>query len=299
MAMDVSILIVSYNTADLTLQCLASIFDKTRDISFEVIVIDNASTDSSVERISSEFPQVKLLAEKHNLGFGKANNIGAKQADGNYLFLLNSDTILLENSIKVLKYYLDICNDPAIAVVGCKLLDIHQQPHISYGNFPSLTQEVFEYGLSKVFRRYYKERLSPSVIDNSNQIKEVDYLMGADMFFKRSVFEKVGGFDEDFFLYYEETELCFRLKKLGYKIIWNPATEIVHYLGASGKKEESINYWTLEQLIRSKLIYYKKCEGNLKAAIVKYLVIPKALIKYRKFDVSRIFKLLLKAESNH
>ncbi len=289
---DVSILIVNYNTCGLTLQCLQSVFSKTENISFEVIVVDNASTDDSVRKISNEFPQVKLIEAKYNLGFGKANNMGAKQASGNYLFLLNSDTILLENSTKILKDYLEKAPDLNIAVVGCKLLDLENQPHSSFGNFPSIWQEIFEYGPSKIFHKFYKERLSVSVVDSSNVIKEVDYIVGADMFFKKSKFDEVGGFDEDFFFYYEETELCFRLKKLGYKVIWNPVTSIIHHSGASSKTLESVNYWVLGQLQKSKYLYYNKCHGPIITLMVKCISIPRNLIRYRKFEMRKILKIL-------
>jgi len=291
--MDVSIIIVNYNTNTLIKQCIRSIYKHTKDIQFEIIVIDNASSDGSQLMIETEFPNVLLIESKENLGFGKANNLGVKQASGNFLFLLNSDTILIENSIKVLKEFLEKKNDPLVAAVGCKLLDINRKPHISYGNFPSIYQELFEYGLSKIFSKYFKKRLSPSVIDSGTQIKEVDYIMGADMFFKKTIFDTIEGFDEDFFLYYEETEICFRLNKFGYKIIWNPETSIIHYLGASEKNQNGINYWILEQLQKSKILYYKKCHGNTMATIAKFISIPKTLIRYRKFDTRKILSILL------
>lgn len=290
---DVSIIIVNYNTKDLILQCLQSIFEHTIDISFEVIVVDNASNDGSCDSIKEKFPQVNLVSSENNLGFGKANNLGARLASGTFLFLLNSDTLLIENSIKILIDFFDKSNDHTIAVVGCKLLDLNKKPHISYGNFPSIYQEIFEYGLFKIFKKYYREKLSPSIIDNSTEIKNVDYIIGADMFFKKSVFDSISGFDEDFFLYYEETEICFRLKKLGYKIVWNPNTSIIHYLGSSGKSDEKFNYWIFEQLQRSKNLYYKKCYGNLMAKIIKYLSILKTLLINREFDIVKILRILL------
>ena len=182
-------------------------------------------------------------------------------------------------------------------MVGCKLLDVNYNPHISYGNFPTIYQELFEFGLSKFFRKYYIQNLSPSVIDNGTQITEVDYIMGADMFFRRNIFEMINGFDEDFFLYYEETEICFRLNKLGYKIVWNPNTSIIHYLGASGKSVKEIDYWILEQLQKSKNLYFKKCHGILMATVIKYISIFKTVIIYRKFDSIRILRIFLRIGS--
>lgn len=291
--MDVSIIIVNYNTRDLLKQCVDSIFRYSIDLNFEIIVVDNASADGSTEMIKTEYPKVILIESKVNLGFGKANNLGAKQASGTYLFLLNSDTILIENSCKILKEYLENINDPNIAVAGCNMLDINRKTDVSYGNFPSLTQEAFEYGLSKIFRHYYLYQLSPAVRDSGQVIKSVDYIRGAAMFFKKNIFDENNGFDEKFFLYYEETELCFRLKKLGYQIMWNPNTSIIHYEGASGRTNDGINYWILEQFYKSKYLYFKKCHGQFIAIIVLLVSIPKVLIINRKLDVVRILKILL------
>ena len=294
METNVSIIIVNYNTKELLEQCINSIYTHTKDISFEIIIVDNASVDGSQQMIKNNYPHVVLIGSKENLGFGRANNIGVKHASGNYILLLNSDTILIENSIKVLVEYIENENDSSLGVVGCKLLDIHQKPDVSYGHFPTIYQELFEFGLSRIFRRFYSRNLSLSIIGNGEQIKEVDYIMGAAMFFKKSIFDSINGFDNDFFLYYEETELCFRLKRKGYRVIWNPNTSIIHYIGASGKSQDKINYWILEQLHRSKFIYYKKCHGMLMATAIKYLTVPKALIIYRKFDTARILKAILK-----
>lgn len=297
--MEVSIIIVNYNTRDILNQCLGSIYQYTADINFEIILVDNASADGSTEMIKARYPEVILIESKENLGFGRANNLGAKHASGTYLFLLNSDTIMLENSIKILYNFFESTNDPNLAVIGCKLLDINKRPHISYGNFPSIRQELFEYGLSRIFRKYYLTKLSPSVCDASRQIKEVDYIMGADLFFKKQIFEQVNGFDEDFFLYYEETEICFRLKKKGYRILWVPLTSIIHYIGASGNQTKEFNYWILEQLHKSKYLYYKKCYGILAAILIKYINMPKILIIHRKQDMLRIFKILMKVGSEN
>lgn len=291
---DVSIIIVNYNTKDLILHCLHSIFENTVGIGFEVIVVDNASVDGSCTAIKEKFPQVCLVSSENNLGFGKANNLGVKLASGTFLFLLNSDTLLIENSIKILKDFLEKSNDPTIAVVGCKLLDKNKKPHISYGNFPSIYQEIFEYGLLKIFKKYYAEKLSLSIVDKGSEKKNVDYIIGADMFFKKSIFDAIGGFDEDFFLYYEETEICFRLTKLGYKIVWNPDTSIIHYIGSSGKTSKKFNYWIFEQLQISKNLYYKKCHGNLIAKSIKYLSFFKILLINREYDMVKIFKILIK-----
>jgi len=291
--MGVSIIIVNYNTRDLLEQCVESVFLHTTDIHFEIIIVDNASSDGSTEMIKRNFPYVILIESKENLGFGRANNLGAKHANGKYLFLLNSDTILIENSIKLLYDYFENNTNDKLALIGCKLLDINKNPHISYGNFPTIKQELFEYGLSKIFKKYYLKNLSPSVSDNSNRLREVDYLMGADLFFKKKIFEEIGGFDEDFFLYYEETEICYRLKAKGYQILWVPITSIIHYIGASGNQTNTFNYWIFEQLQKSKFLYYTKCYGKSRAYLVKYISFPKTMLVNRKQNGLRILKILI------
>lgn len=290
----VSIIIVNYNTKELLKQCITSIYSCTKNIVFEIIVVDNASDDGTSQMLKSEYSNVILIESKVNLGFGRANNLGVEHASGNYIFLLNSDTILIENSILTFIEYFEKENDPFLAIVGCKLLNIQHEPDVSYGNFPTIYQELFEFGPSKIFKKFYMEKLSRSIIGIGEKIKEVDYIMGAAMFMKKSVFDNIGGFDKDFFLYYEETELCYRLRQNGYKIVWNPNTSIIHYIGASGKSSDKINYWILEQLHKSKYIYYKKCHGQIMATIIKYLTIPKTLIINRNSDISRIFKIIIK-----
>jgi len=295
----VSIIIVNYNTRDLTRDCLSSIYHNTRNLCFEIIVVDNASADGSQQMIKSEFPNVILIESPDNLGFGKANNLGSTYAVGKFLLFLNSDTILLENTVKVFSDYMQQANDSTIAVVGCNMFDGDRKKHVSYGNFPSALQEIFEYGLSKIFVKYYKSGLSVSVMDTDKQIKSVDYIVGACMFFKADLFRQFGGFDEEFFLYFEETELCFRLKKAGYKSMWNPNTSIIHYEGASGNKKELINYRIVEEFYKSKFLYYKKCHGIFTAKMLKYFCIPKTIRLYRKFDSIRIFRILLRAGKNN
>ena len=293
--MDVSILIVSFNTVGLLKHCINSIYQYTTGLQFEIIVVDNASVDGSPQMVKDEFPNIILIESSENLGFGKANNLGAKKASGKFLFLLNSDTILIENSVKILNDFLDQSTNQSIAAVGCKLLDANHESQISYGNFPSISQELFEYGFYKLFGNFYSKNLSPNVRGTDNQIRSVDYISGADMFFRKSIFDQAGGFDETFFLYYEETELCYRLKQQGYQIIWNPGTSIIHYVGASSMNQNDLNYQTLELYYASKYRYFRKCHGLLTATIVKFIAIPKILMIYRKYDLQKIFKILYSA----
>lgn len=289
--MDVSIIIVNYNTKDLISNCLKSIFEQTVEVKFEIIVVDNASIDGSQQLLKNNFPNILLIESPENLGFGKANNLGAKHAKGKYLFLLNSDTELIENSIKFLIEYFEQEKEIKLGAVGCKLVNKNLDPQASFGNFPSIYQELFEYGLRKIFNSYYNKKLSIGILGEENCIRAVDYLSGADILIQKKIFDSINGFDEDFFLYYEETEMCFRLKKRGYEIIWNPLTKIIHIEGASSKNNNFNNYLKLRQYYKSKFLYYKKCHGIYYAKFVKFITVPKVLLKNGLSSASMIIKL--------
>lgn len=221
--MDVSIIIVNYNTKLLLADCLATVFEKTKDVAYEVIVVDNASTDGSEEYIKERYPSVKWINSGENLGFGRANNLGAKYATGKYLFLLNSDTLLLNNAIHIFFDYAESHQHERIGILGSWLLDKDEKNNNSFGFFPCTTNEI-NYLLGK-----YQ---LPSFNDITEE-KEVDYITGADLFIERRLFEGLDGFDKNIFMYYEETDLQYRLalRGLSRKII--PGPRIIHLEGGS------------------------------------------------------------------
>lgn len=221
--MDVSIIIVNYNTKQLLADCLATVFEKTKDVAYEVIVVDNASIDDSEEYIKERYPSVKWINSGENLGFGRANNLGAKYATGKYLFLLNSDTLLLNNAIRIFFDYAESHQYEGIGTLGSWLLDKDGKPNNSFGFFPCVTNEI-KYLLGK-----YQ---LPSLNDITEE-KEVDYITGADLFIEKRLFEGLDGFDKNIFMYYEETDLQYRLalRSLSRKII--PGPRIIHLEGGS------------------------------------------------------------------
>ena len=237
MDIKVSIIIVSFNTKELTRQCLVSVYEKTKDISFEVIVSDNGSKDGSVEMIKEEFPQVVLIENGENLGFGKANNKGLKIAKGKYIFYLNSDTILLNNAVKLFyDYWISVSN---ICALGCVLQDNNGVIIHSGGAFPSY-KYLCHYYKSRMIKNYAKaiakflhiakflknQKVKKGRKPENVKIGEIDYITGADLFLEN---DENAYFDEDFFLYYEETDLQLRLKnKTGKKCILLDTPKIVH-----------------------------------------------------------------------
>lgn len=224
-ATDVSIIIVNYNTHKLLRNCLLSIIENTKRCSYEIIVVDNASTDNSRE-IITEFTSIKWIQSEVNLGFGKANNIGSLEASGKYLFFLNSDTILLNDAISFFYNFFEENNEnEELGAVGSYLLDLNQNDNLSYASFPSVSFE-WKYLINKILKK-------SNIQSKTN--REVDVITGADLFIKKDTFQLSGGFDPQFFMYYEETDLQFRLKKLHKKNVIIVGPLIIHLDGGSFK----------------------------------------------------------------
>ncbi len=252
--MDVSIIIVNYNTKEFTRNCLKSLFEQTKDIAFEVLVSDNGSKDGSIEMIKSEFPQVILIENNENLGFGAANNRGLKKAKGKYIFYLNSDTVLLNNAVKIFFDYWENYNDKEkIGGLGCNLLSNNGEIVHSYSQFPTY-KSSFNY-LFKCFLSFIglKELLKP-ILKNRNKYffmeGKVDFIVGAALFLKN---DKSALFDERFFMYYEETDLQFKLKERHKERLLIKEPKIIHFEGGSTNankykyefsKITSIFYWS-------------------------------------------------------
>ncbi len=225
---DLSIIIVSWRVKDLLKQCLESIFEHTSQINFEVIVIDNDSGDGTVEMAGQSFPQVKLIANKINLGFAKANNLGIKKSSGKYLLLLNPDTKLKDNSLKKVIDFLD--TNSKVGVLGCKLLNHDLTLQASVRRFPKfLDHLVMMFKLHHLFP--LKKYLAKDF--NYNKTAEVDQVMGAFFVISRKVFEQVGYLDEKYYIWFEEVDYCKRVKKAGYQILFFSQVSIIHYGGQS------------------------------------------------------------------
>jgi GT2 family glycosyltransferase len=257
--MDVSIIIVNYNTRQLTLNCINSVFEKTNNITFELILIDNLSTDGSIEEFRKD-TRITFIESNDNLGFGRANNIGIGIAKGRNLLFLNSDTLLLNNAVKILSDYLDEHND--IGSCGGNLYNENLQPANSFFRFfPGFVAEVNEL----TGNRYEKIRFGKNHHHNFKEIPiEVSIITGADLMVKKNIIEKVGPFDADFFMFYEETEFCFRIKKTGYKIYSIPEAKIIHFESKSFEKHKD----KLRIYYSSRQIFYYKTYSKFKIIVL-------------------------------
>lgn len=299
---DVSIIIVNYNTCNLTRNCLKSIFEQTKDIDFEVIVSDNGSKDGSVEMIKQEYPQVILIENNANLGFGAANNRGLKIAKGKYIFYLNSDTILLNNAVKYFVDYWENSQDKfRIGALGSNLLNEKGEVIHSYGYFPKGWKEIWKL-IKKINVVYIKKCLALFRIDYKflkqtkkyiRKFGEVEYITGADLFVKN---DKSAYFDERFFLYYEETNLEFKMMQMGLSRLLIDGPKIIHLCGKSntiakdGRLDDYISFGAIQSdLSCIRYVKYnisKFCASILKLLLLFFWITPgfsKKTHKYRKF----------------
>jgi GT2 family glycosyltransferase len=236
----VSVIIVSYSTREITLECLEKLY-KSTGVDLEVIVVDNNSQDKSVEAIRKRFPKVTMIINHENTGFGRANNQGMSVSKGDKILLLNSDCFVTPTTISTLEKAMEVI--PDTQVVGCRLLNVDGSIQPSYGYFPTLARVVsLMFFIDNIpgIKRFFK---SIHVRDLSRYQKatEVDWVMGALVLLKRKVWENTAGFDEKYFMYGEEVEWMYRIKDAGFSIRYIPQAEATHMGGASsGNKASAI-----------------------------------------------------------
>ncbi|MFC1711444.1 glycosyltransferase family 2 protein [Patescibacteria group bacterium] len=279
-----SIIIPSFNTKELLKACLRSIYKETQGISFEIIVVDNASNDSTVNMLKTSFPEVKLIVNQQNLGFAKANNQGLKKALGKNILLLNSDTIILDKAINKCLRFME--SKENIDILGCKLLNKDKTTQPSGGYFPKLRQIFYmmffidDLPVLNNFLKAYQ-------VTNKKfyqKTQQLDWVTGAFILLKKQVLDKLNGFDEKFFMYAEEVDLCFRAKKAGYKVWFFNDAKIIHLKGKSSKKgfEKSVlgEFKGLKK-------FYKKHKPKWELPVLRLLLKIGACLRMLIFGILR------------
>ncbi|WP_334110986.1 glycosyltransferase family 2 protein, partial [Thermodesulfitimonas autotrophica] len=223
---DADIIIVTYNSARDIVWCLDSIFQQKNRYRYRMTVVDNASTDGTAGIIRSRYPEINLLLNEQNLGFAKANNLAIGQTHGKYVVLLNPDTEIKPEALNILLDFLEA--HPEVGAVGPKLLSADGTVQLTGNTFPSLRNLLFEtFFLDRLFpksRLFGAHKLS---FWDRREPAPVDWVMGACVAVRREAGNKVGWLDEDFFMYFEETDFCWRLRAAGYKVYYVPAAEVV------------------------------------------------------------------------
>lgn len=250
---ELSVLIVNWNTKDLLDKCLESVYAHTNNLAIEIFVVDNASTDGSVEMVQSKYPNVNLIINKENVGFARANNQAISGSKGRYVLLLNSDTVVLNNTLYEMVKFMD--EHPDAGIGGCKLLNPDYTLQLSCHRYPS-PSNIFSIILLLIIKgngvmRKFKY----------NRIKEVDSVSGACLIIRRGTIAEIGLLDERFFLYAEESDWCLRAKRKGWKVYFIPQGSVIHYERQSHKKipKEVIS----EIRAKSCCLFYEKNYGKL------------------------------------
>lgn len=254
--MQLSVITVTRNSANLIFEQIKSVWDGCKKISFEEIIVDNASVDKTVEIIEKDFSQVKLIKSEKNLGFAGANNLGVKIAQGEFLFFLNPDMRVIEGSLDIMVDWMRA--RPDVGVASCKLLD--ENGNLNKDALPRRFPTVWDQ-LAIVLKLPH---LFPSIVDkylfkdfNADVEQEVDSVRGSFIMMRREVYDKLGwAFDPRYFIWFEDVDLCREVKKMGLKVMYTPVISCVDYVGQSFKKANF--FWKQKQFIKSMAKYFWK-----------------------------------------
>jgi len=294
----VSIIIVSWNTRELLRKCLNSIYSETKGITFEIFVVDNASSDKSVEMVAKEFPEVNLISNEKNLGFGRASNQAIKRCAGEYVLFLNPDTIILDKAIIKILNFME--NHPNVGAAGPKTLYPNRTLQISWAKFPRLWT-VFTTNVSMgvvlwwwgLFQKRSKKRLtmgnSDSWLEDLFHPKQVEVLYGEFIMTKKSILEQIGGFPEERFMYEEETDLCYRISKAGWEIWLVPESQIIHYGRQSIKQLPNFTKKEVDWYITGRSWFFRKYYGIWKSVAFHIFNCINSLFKLVLYQIMYFF----------
>jgi len=247
--MDLSIVIVNWNTRDLLVECISSVYKTVNNLTFEIWLVDNGSTDGSIEVMRRRFPDVKIIANKENLGFAKANNQALRQIKGRYAVLLNTDTVLTEGAIETIVEFMG--NNKEIGICGGQLINADGAKQNSIANIPTIVTELLNKSL---LRRLFPKKYPGKGQDVKYPI-EVESVIGACMIVKKEAIDAVGLMDESYFFFLEETDWCLHMRKKGWRVFHHPGARIYHLQGQSAggvNIRARVEYW------KSRYIFFKK-----------------------------------------
>ena len=270
-AVDLSIVIVSWNTAKLLARCLRTIYAYPPTGDFEVLVVDNASNDMSAQMVQKQFPQAKLLENKVNIGFAGANNQAIRQSRGRYVLLLNPDTEVKPHALEQLIHFMD--THPQAGAVGARILNPDGSLQTSSFPAPTLFREFWRLFHLDVIRPYGSYDMADWSLD---QPRKVDTLLGACLLLRRKALDQIGLLDENYFIFSEEVDLCYRLQKANWPLYWLPQAQIVHY---GGQSTQQVAAEMFMYLYKSKVIFIRKHYGWLASYVYKLILLVTALAR--------------------
>lgn len=270
--MDVSVVIVNYNTRSYLDACLSSVYMQTT-CSHEIFVIDNNSTDGSIEMVKTKYPSVHLIINDHNAGFAKANNQGFRKARGKYFFMLNPDTVVMDNAIDKLVNFMEHYKEVGI----CSPKNVGNDGELQFNcdHFPSIWNIFCEYfNLNNLFPQFQLFRRSRMQYWDYSSRRSVDRVMGCSLLIRADIYKSLNGLDEKYFMYFEETDLCYRTFKNGFQTIFMPEAVIVHHGGQSAlsqPSEKRINKTVTSYFKNSQYFFFKKNYGLLSMFTIRAL----------------------------
>ncbi len=264
---ELSIIIVSWNTRELLARCLESVYATMQGRTFEVLVVDNASRDGSAQMVREQFPQVRLIENRENVGFARANNQALRESHGDYLLLLNSDTLVLPDAVEALLAFMERYS--SVGACGPRLLSADGSVQVSCGQLPTFSRLLFDLtGLS----RFNGHDDFPA----GDSARRVGWIQGACLLIRRETIGDVGLLDEDYFMYTEEVDWCYRASVVGWGLCYVPASRVIHYGGQSAARAP---VQKRAQLYGSKLLFVRKHYGWPLYALLKVATKTAALLK--------------------
>jgi GT2 family glycosyltransferase len=297
--MDFSLIIVNYNTTEHIIKCLDSLFEKTKNIEYEIIVVDNNSIDRSIDKLPTVYNKVRFIFRNINDGFGAGCNYGVKYARGKYIAFINPDITFINNAL--LEFYNYFEKNSEIGICSGILVDDKEIPQYCFNNFPNLNwefHEAFGYFQNKLINKLLS---IPSITNNEKKEFEVDWFHGACLVMKKDIFINVGGFDEKIFLYYEDVDLCYRVKQMQRKIICLPFVRLIHFQRSSVRIDNGSDIY-FYNMHKSKIYYLNKHYSKIYVILIrlifvlantlKILILPfrikyknNLFLKYRQYSI--------------
>lgn len=282
-SVQLSIIVVSWNTRDLLAQCLAALAgwptvdrgarpsSASSSLPFEVLVVDNASADASARMVRERFPRVRLIENRDNVGFARANNQAIRQSRGRYVVLLNPDTVVQPGALETLVRFMDAC--PRAGAAGPRLLNPDGTLQPACYPAPTLSRELWRLCHLDALRPYARYAVTGWHPDRP---REVDVVQGTCLILRREALDQVGLLDEDYFMYSEEVDLCHRLRRHGWRVYWVPGAAVVHHGGQSTRQTAAAMFLRLYQ---GKILYFRKHRGERAARCYKLILLVTALAR--------------------
>lgn len=265
---DLTVSLVTADNKKLILDCLQSVYETTTGLQTEVYVVINDSLDDSEEAIRNAFPEVRLIVNREKLGFTHNHNVVMRRSKGKYILVLNDDTVMLDNAIKKMVDYME--TSPRVGILGCKILNADRSLQWSCGSSYSHKFEYFKAGVLNALVPFLPRR-------HFRSTKEVSWVAGACFMVRAQAVSNTGPFDENIIIYYDDTDLCYRMIKAGWKVVFYPDAEIIHYHGQTRKKHFARDLFIIYQ---SRLYFFSKHYSRFVCHMLRIATIAEMALRY-------------------